>query len=279
MTGWLIYEAFNVERNRFFIDRWMAAAQARSVDLRLVTTDQLAWGIRGGAPFLELPGGGPAPGFIVMRAPLPLLSAHAESLGIPVFNGARLSLIANDKRRTHQLFSGVLPMMDTAFVDAQSYRQPFPWPVVVKAAGGCGGRQVYLARDEAGYRGALSRVAPDSAVVQPLCDSPGQDIRVYVLGGQVIACMQRWSDSDFRSNVGLGARSRPLPLPDDIRACVDEVVRRLDIGLCGVDFIRHQGRHLFNEIEDAVGTRMLYMHTGRDVASDYLGLILNRIKM
>ncbi len=212
-----------------------------------------------------------------MRAPLPLLSAHLEALKVPVFNNARLSQIANDKRRTHQLFSGILPMMDSAFVDQTAFQQPFPWPVVVKASSGCGGRQVYLAQDEAGYRQALASLAPDSAVVQPLCDSLGKDMRVYVLGGEIIATMLRYSEDDFRSNVGLGAQSKPIPLPDEARGYVQQVLSRLQVGLVGIDFIYHQGGLVFNEIEDAVGTRMLYMHTQRDIAADYLDLILRSL--
>ena len=42
------------------------------------------------------------------------------------------------------------------------------------------------------------------------------------------------------------------------------------------DFILHKGRLLLNEMEDAVGTRMLYA-SGYDVVPDYLDLILERM--
>jgi glutathione synthase/RimK-type ligase-like ATP-grasp enzyme len=57
------------------------------------------------------------------------------------------------------------------------------------------------------------------------------------------------------------------------------VLRHFDTGLVGIDFIYHQGRLVFNEAEDAVGTRMLYMHTARDIADEYLSLILSRVSM
>jgi hypothetical protein len=44
-----------------------------------------------------------------------------------------------------------------------------------------------------------------------------------------------------------------------------------------VDFLFHQGRLLFNEIEDAVGTRMLYALGERDIVRDYLAFILNKL--
>ena len=53
----------------------------------------------------------------------------------------------------------------------------------------------------------------------------------------------------------------------------------VNTGLVGIDFIYHQGRLVFNEAEDAVGTRMLYMHTARDIADEYLSLILSRVSM
>ncbi|NLD52921.1 MAG: hypothetical protein GX650_08475 [Clostridiales bacterium] len=279
MTGWIVYDADNVERNRFFIDRWMAAAKEAGIALSLVLTQQIAWGILNGQRFLKLSGQPVHPDFVVMRGAHPLLSEHLEAMDIPCFNPARTAAICNDKRRTHSLFSGLLPMMDTAFVECDRYQQPFPFPVVVKASRGCGGRQVYLAQDMVMYEAALQKVWPDSAVVQPLCSQPGQDVRVYVLNNRIIGAMQRQSASDFRSNVGLGANSSPVEPGKDIRRCVDVVLQKLDLVLAGVDFILHKGQPVFNEIEDAVGTRMLYMHTNRDIAADYLAVILTRLGM
>lgn len=45
MTGWLIYDRNNIERNRFFIDRWMQAAQRHGISLDLVTAQDIAWGV------------------------------------------------------------------------------------------------------------------------------------------------------------------------------------------------------------------------------------------
>ena len=42
MTGWLIYDGSNIDRNRFFIDRWMDAANRRGVTLTLVTAQEIS---------------------------------------------------------------------------------------------------------------------------------------------------------------------------------------------------------------------------------------------
>ena len=65
MTGWLVYEADNVERNRVFVGKWMAAADKAGITLNLVFTQQLAWGIQGGQRFLRLIGQPAQPDFVV----------------------------------------------------------------------------------------------------------------------------------------------------------------------------------------------------------------------
>lgn len=277
MTGWLIYEADNISRNQFFIDRWMDAAQARKVRIHLALTRDIAWGVREGSLFVRHAQGLQTPDFVVMRTNQPLLSEHLESMGIPCFNNARVARIANDKRATHMLFSQRLPMMDTAFVTPSTFHMPFQYPVVVKAAHGCGGRQVFLAHDRQAYQNALNKIAPDEAVVQPLSDQPGRDLRVYVLGDRVVAGMLRSAASDFRGNLGLGGDSAPTQIPEDVLQYVDVVKQSFSFGLVGVDFIFHQGRAVFNEIEDAVGTRMLYQHTHMDIVQEYLDLIMTKL--
>ena len=277
MRGWLVYEAQNIQRNGFFIDRWMQAAKAEALDLRLVTTNELAYGIRGGEPFLLLAGRNEKPDFIVMRCNRPLLSRHAESMGITVFNNSKVAKICNDKRLTHSLLAGQVPMMDTAFLAPDAFYAPFPFPLIIKGVQGCGGREVYRADNSAEYQEALKAIAPDHAVAQSLGDEPGRDMRVYVLGDEVIACMLRYSTTDFRSNIGLGAASKPVELPEQVREYVTIIQSHFSFGLVGIDFIFHRGQPVFNEIEDVVGTRMLYMHTGRDIAREYLALILEQL--
>ena len=120
----------------------------------------------------------------------------------------------------------------------------------------------------------LARIAPDTAVVQPLCDTPGRDVRAYVLGGKVVQAMERFSDGDFRSNFGLHGSARPVELTPQMRQWAQSAAGLLGAALVGVDFIFQSGRPLLNEIEDAVGTRMLYQFTPLQIVEDYMDLIL-----
>lgn len=277
MTIWLVYDEENIARNTFFIDRWREACIARGVSLRLVKTCDIAYGVFLGKPAVTAAGEKRLPEAAVMRAQRPLLSKQLENCGVHVFNNAFVSLMCNDKQRTHLQLGGLVPMMDTAFVGAPFARCPFPFPVVVKPAHGCGGRQVTLAKTQEEYDKALAAILPDTAVAQMLCTEPGRDLRVYMLGNTVLQAMLRVSETDFRSNFGLGGSAKPVDVPGEVVRMLDIIKAQFTFGLVGVDFIRHKKHWVFNEIEDAVGTRMLYAHTRIDPVRLYLDHILKSI--
>ncbi|MBE5786906.1 MAG: ATP-grasp domain-containing protein [Clostridiales bacterium] len=274
MRGWLIYEENNIPRNQTFIDFFLEAARQHQVELQLITTREIAFGVQGGACFLYPE----KPVFAVVRCMRPDLSRHLERMGVRVFNSADVSAICNDKQKTHAFFvQHGLPCLDTAFVRPDCPCHPFDYPVVVKASGGCGGRQVYLCANEQEYLSKLALIAPDTAVVQPLCDTPGRDVRAYFLGGMLVQAMERYSDGDFRSNFGLHGQARPTCLTDKMQEIAAHAVALLKPALVGVDFVFHQGRAYLNEIEDAVGTRMLYQFTDIKIVDDYMDFILKSL--
>lgn len=275
-TGWLVYRPEEVMRNRVFIGKWMDAAKELSVRIRLVTTDHLLYGIQNGRAFVRAVSEDSTPDFAVMRLNDPVLTETLEQAGIPCFNNSHVARVCNDKQRTHLMFSGLLPMMDTVFLEGPVTTPPFPYPFVLKAAHSCGGQKVFLCKNDGEFASAATACRPDTMLAQPFCDTPGKDIRVYVVGSRIVAVMTRFStDGDFRSNLHQGGSAERYTLDKKTQGYVDTVLSKFDFGLAGIDFIFHKGQLLFNEIEDAVGTRMLYIHTELDIVKLYLNDILS----
>lgn len=275
MTGWLVYERNNVARNQRFIDFFMEAARAQGAELHLITTDEIIPLVTDGRAQLRPT----PPDFAVMRCMQPFLSAHLERCGVRVFNSAAVSRVCNDKRQTHLFFAAHgLPAMPTAFVSPDAPRHGFCYPVVLKGARSCGGRKVFLCENEAAYLEKLALIAPDDGVVQPLCDTPGQDVRVYLLNGQPVQAMLRYTENDFRSNFGLHGQARPAAATEGMLRACRVIAQSLQPDLVGVDFIFHQGKPCLNEIEDAVGTRMLYQYTDINIVSLYMTHILRSLR-
>lgn len=117
-------------------------------------------------------------------------------------------------------------------------------------------------------------------VIQPLTGNRHQDLRVYVIGKEIIACVLRTAKEGFKSNFSLGGEVSLYQLSNEERSLVDIVISQFEFGLVGIDFIiGDSGELIFNEIEDVVGSRMLYQCSDINIVERYLKYILDTIKV
>jgi gamma-F420-2:alpha-L-glutamate ligase len=279
MRAWLIYDRFEAKRNKDYVGFYFKECGKRNIELHLLIYEEISMGMEGGRCVLFYRRSRmEAPDFAICRVREPLLSRHLEMMGIPVFNNYQVSSICNDKRMTYQYVSSAgVRMMDAIFCDT-GYRGEIAFPAVVKPSGGKGGKHVYLVRDMEEYLGAVNTMPKSPIVIQRVADNPGKDLRVYVIGRRILASMLRISDSDFRSNFCLGGRAEEYRLSIEETAVVNRIIDLFNFGFVGIDFVFDSGGMVFNEIEDVVGSRMLYSKTSINVVSEYLDFILSRIE-
>ncbi len=264
MKGWLIYDKEGAARNRTFIDFWFSAAAKRGVDLELL--------------FAEDPLPEQNPDFAVVRTIDPALSFRLEGRGIRVYNPASVSETCNDKWKTYQLASRLgVPFPKTEYIPDPAVMPSRTYPYVLKACAGHGGTQVFMVKNGEEEQIAKQALAGIPSVAQEPVSDLGKDLRVYVLGGEILAGMLRVSHTDFRSNFCLGGTAIPHALTEKERTIVEAFTEALPLGLAGIDLIYHEGEPVFNEIEDVVGCRMLYSQTEIDPVALYLDWILERM--
>lgn len=72
-----------------------------------------------------------------------------------------------------------------------------------------------------------------------------------------------------------GGSAAVYPLSPAERAQVRDIAALVQADYYAIDFVRHQGRWVFNELEDTVGARMLYELTSLDPLADYCRYIQN----
>ena len=206
-----------------------------------------------------------------MRTIAPTLNLRLQQAGVRVFNNAAVSAAANDKWQTYLLGRELgLAVLPTERLSSAKASSPYGYPAVVKSVDGHGGAEVYRFFSQDDYAAFSSSNDVWRFIVQPCSDEVGKDLRAYVLGGEILACVLRVSKTDFRSNFSLGGSVQLVPASDEIRETVQIVHKKLACDFVGVDFIRHGGKWILNEIEDAVGCRMLYQTSRIDVAAAYL---------
>lgn len=283
MKAYLIYESNAAAKNKGLIDIFIKEGKDIGVEIDLLFSEKLSYGIRNNilfASYENIPL--MMPDFIICRIINPLLSRHFELMGIPVFNNSVVADICNNKLKTHQYLSRTgIRMTDTFFITKKERlkynSEGLTYPSVVKSACGHGGESVFLVNNSLELYEAINMIDDDIAIQRPVTEL-GKDMRVYVVGKNIVAAVLRESHSDFRSNYSLGGKATLKELSTDEINIVNNIIEVFDFGMVGIDFIFDNGKMLFNEIEDVVGSRMLYAKSDMNIAKTYLKHIIKTLK-
>ncbi len=175
-----------------------------------------------------------------------------EKRGMRLFNRAEAVELCDDKMLTHIALAGDIPMPRTlpaplcykGETEVGTLGAELGFPVVVKECYGSFGQQVYLANDEGELAALCERLKLRPHLFQEFIEeSAGRDVRVICIGGNPVAAMKRVSESDFRSNIGLGGKGEPFALDAEGSALCEKVAKKLQLDYCGIDLLF--GKHGF----------------------------------
>ena len=265
--GWLLYDDCDLAVNRDFAAFFTSSSLRHGLTIETKCLSELRFGAESSGLWMQ-----PSPpDFVVSRQRDALISRQLEQMGVPVYNNASVCALCSDKRRTHQFLSGIVPMLRTEF----SVSKSLAYPAIVKPACSHGGDRVQLVRNDAEWQAAVAAIAPHPMLQQELASDAGKDLRVYVVFGQIVAGVLRTAREGIVSNYKLGGKvelHEPTPEEQALVHRVIEAFRRADAPLClaGVDLLYHHGEPVLSEVEDVVGSRMLYKVGGPDVVELYL---------
>ncbi|PYZ93645.1 hypothetical protein CR194_10830 [Salipaludibacillus keqinensis] len=276
LTGWLIYREKDIVRNRRFIDMLQEAASSKEITLKLIPYEQLQIDVSQQAGFFPAKDGD-KPDFIINRSVSPWLNELVELLGIRCFNRAYVSRIANDKRLSHAVLANIgIPMLQSSVIHRNRLTENesgFSSPYILKDPLGRGGTGVELIDPKKGL-GNIAATLQEDLLHQPVGGKKGKDLRVYIVGNTIIGAVLRESATDFRANLSTGGNSSLYTLSDDEVSIVHKITNAIQIDFAGLDFlIGDDNRLLFNELEDAVGCRSLYMSSDINIADLFMDYI------
>lgn len=276
-TFWLLYEDSDFAVNHRFANMMRTAGEARGLCVLPVLLSELTLAMDGdGRAYCLRNGVVDRPDAVLSRQRDSLISRHFEQMGIAVYNNSRVCAICNDKRVTHQFLQG-LPMPQTVFLSPTQTRPPHGtcFPVIVKPACSHGGDRVTLVRNADEWQEAVGRIAPEPALQQCVVSDAGRDLRVYVLDGHILAGVMRTAREGVVSNFKRGGHVALHSLTQEETALAQAAIDRFEaagapLHMAGVDLLYHHGHPVIGEVEDVVGSRMLYQTSDIDIVSLYL---------
>ena len=264
VKGILVYTSADAEYNEWFIDHIIEEGRKCNLDIRLVLSDKE-----------EIPDNKYS--FAIVRNRDSKLCKRLEENNIRCFNSSYVVNIGNDKWEMYKDFNAAgIPVMYTQ-------KTKLPYPFVMKPVNGHGGENVYLIKNADEYESVISNIPDDrqgDLIYQVIATEKGRDIRVYVVGGIILTAMERIAvdtEKDFRSNYSLNGNAKEHALTDEELKLAAKVADHIKADFVGIDLIYNNGRPVVNEIEDAVGTRMLYSLTDIDPVREFVAHIADII--
>ena len=199
-----------------------------------------------------------------------------EMMGVYTPNGSDAILRARDKLRTMQLLAREgIDLPTTVFGDNPDdtgdllamLGEP---PHVIKLNEGAQGQGVLLAEKRSAAQGmieALRGLYANFLVQEFVREAKGADLRCFVVGGKVVAAMQRQApEGDFRANIHRGGSASAVELTAAEREIAVRAAGQMDLGLAGVDLLRSRRGPLVLEVNSSPGLEGIEGSTGIDVA-------------
>ncbi len=259
MEVWILfYEDINSSTNEAFeIRRFQAEAKEMGVTLKvffpeqfdlLVTEEDRNTVLIDGEPQ-------PLPDFLLPRTP-PIESGYfslavirqLERLGVDTYNGSACIEAVADKMHTHQILceQGLptpITMLAKFPVDLALVQKHIGFPVVVKTLLGVNGTGVFLVETEDAFNDLMNLVGETNPDIQLIFQkyvavSRGRDLRVFVIDGEVLTCMERRAkDGGFKSNYSTGGSVQTFELTEEAERIAIKTAEVLGISLAGIDLL------------------------------------------
>lgn len=199
-----------------------------------------------------------------------------EHYGLPTVNAADVVERAGDKiLGSLRLQEAGIPTPRTvvALTEGAALRaiEQVGYPAVLKPPIGSWGRLIARVhdREEAEqileHKSALPSPVQSIFYVQEHIPKPDRDLRVFVVGNEVVAAMVRRS-SEWRTNAARGATTEPLEPDAPLRSLALKAAKAMGGGVLAVDVMEGPSGLLVHEVNPTPEFKALQGTTGVDIA-------------
>ena len=232
--------------------------------------------------------------FIVYLDKDKYLSAILEKSGYRLFNRHNAIRVCDDKAETYVALSDKgFNLPDTIFgalcyskeckIDdtaVKTIAEKLGFPLIVKQCYGSMGKGIYKADDISSLKEIMQKVKTTPHLFQKYIGAKvGVDVRLIVIGGSVVACMERRNQSDFRSNVARGGEGVVVNVDKSFIQTAENIAKTLNLDYCGVDLLYgDNGEPIVCEVNSNAFFDGIEKATGINVAKAYAEYVIKSIK-
>lgn len=283
--GWLIYNGgLKSPKYMELNELYAKAAKKLGITLQLIANNEIYCLIEDGKNIIKVPTAAFEPDFILFLDKDIRLAKQLEKLGYRLFNSREVIENCDDKILTFQVLANSGIKMPKTLFSAMLFNgtgngeadlgftniieETFSYPLVIKEAFGSFGTQVYLIHNREELIAKQKELLYTPHLYQEfIASSKGRDVRIYVVGDQVVASMYRHSDTDFRANISNGASMSPYEPSEAFCQLAIKATQELGADFTGVDLLFGENNEpILCEVNSNAHIKNIYDCTGIDVA-------------
>lgn len=283
--GWLIYNGgLKSPKYMELNELYAKAAKKLGITLQLIANNEIYCLIEDGKNMIKVPTAAFEPDFILFLDKDIRLAKQLEKLGYRLFNSREVIENCDDKILTFEVLANSGIKMPKTLFSAMLFNgtgngeadlgftniieETFSYPLVIKEAFGSFGAQVYLIHNREELIAKQKELLYVPHLYQEfIASSKGRDLRIYVVGNQVVASMYRHSDTDFRANISNGASMTPYEPSEAFCELAIKATQELGADFTGVDLLFGENNEpILCEVNSNAHIKNIYDCTGIDVA-------------
>lgn len=205
-----------------------------------------------------------------------------ESMGIPSLLGSEALIRTRDKLSCMQLLSQKgIPVPKTLLINNYSqmsllHQKIEEFPKILKLKSGTHGLGVLKADDAKSMEAMMEAFygLKQKVLIQEFIkESSGEDIRAFVVDGEVVASMRRSAaEGEFRSNLHRGGVAETVQLSEEENRVAIDSVAILGLKVAGVDMLQSNHGPLVLEVNASPGLEGIEKTTNVDIAKKIIQL-------
>lgn len=269
ITGYII-EKYNKMTNAYTCNRLVEEATKQRMDLKIIgihDTMILENEIRNDGVKLE------KRDFVINRYKWGKVKDEINSLAAKSYNPLEAyNIYINKYEQVKRLRSDafLVPryLLGTAMLQYEDIVNILGTPFVAKGLESSMGEQISLIEKEEDLKNLHKKYGMEKEWLfeEFVTTSFGRDMRFYSIRGEVVACMQRKSQGDFRANVALGASVESYEITPEIRQIAKDIYGQTGLDFLGIDLLFGEDKPYFCEINVMPGIEGIEKATGVNVA-------------
>ena len=285
MRGWLVINTFM--DNQKFVNLYKLLSDAfnkRGVSLEIKRAQDISLEV--GKPLSE------KPDFAIFWDKDIYLAERLEENGIRLFNRSCAVNLCDNKVLMYQELAKNNIRIPRTFIAPKTFEglnynnrsfvdgvvKEIGLPIVIKEAYGSFGKQVYLANSSEEANLIINRIGFKDFLMQEfIASSKGRDIRINVVGDQVIASMLRENKNDFRSNISNGGNGTAYEPNKEYSDLAIKAAKALGLDFAGVDVMFGEDGPIICEINSNPQFASTLKATGINLADSIVEYILRQV--